>query len=90
MKHQAGIAQRQTIDDTGDKSGSDCNRGSDPQFSGGWIGEEANVFDALRKLVENRDATLQERAAVGRRLDPLGAAIKEANAKRALKVGDRS
>src|SRR5262245_20997906 len=68
MEAEAGMALRQAIDDSRDKSGSDCNRSSNPQFPGRWIGQEANVLDALRQLVKDRDAPSQECTAILGRL----------------------
>ena len=70
LEAEAGIALTQATDYGRDKS-ANCNRSSNSQLPGGWISKEPNVFDTLRQLVEDRDATPQERAAILRRLDSL-------------------
>src|ERR1700704_6637120 len=56
VKAEAGIPLRQATDYGRDKSSSDCNRSSNSQLPGGWIGKESIIFDALRQLVKDRDA----------------------------------
>src|SRR5882762_9353791 len=71
MEAEAGIPLRQATDYGRDKSSGDCNRSSNSQFPGCWISKESNVFEALRKLVKDRDAPPQECAAILGRLDSL-------------------
>src|SRR5262249_49525849 len=48
---------------------------TDPQLSGGRVGQELDVHDALSDLIEDRDATLDDRAAIMRRLNAAPAAV---------------
>jgi len=52
LEAEAGIPLAQATDYGRDKSGSNCNRSSNSQFPGGWIGNEPNILDALRQLVK--------------------------------------
>jgi len=48
---------------------------ADPHFSGGRIGQEFDVPDALPQFIEGGHAALQQRGAVDRRLDALRASF---------------
>src|SRR5262249_32215619 len=53
------------------------------------ISEKLDVLDALAQLVERGKPALEQGLAIGRRLDPLAAAIEQADAERTLQVSDR-
>ena len=89
LKGKAGISLTQAMDDARDESGSDCNRACDPELSSRGVGKELNIFNALSELIENRDAALQQGAAVRRGLDSMGAAVNQAHPKRVFEVCNR-
>src|SRR4051794_40958686 len=79
VKHHAWITSGEPLDDGEDGSTCRVLAARDPQFPRRRIGEEFYVFHALPELIKHRKATLDERAAIWRRLDALRAAIQQAN-----------
>ncbi len=59
------------------------------QISGGGIGEELDIRNALPQFVDDGASPADERETVGRRLNPLRIAIEETNAENGLHIGDR-
>jgi hypothetical protein len=68
-----------------------CDRitASDPQFTGGWIGQELKLGHACPEIVEYGNAAFEQGATVKRGLDPPLVAVEKARAEREFQVGDR-
>jgi hypothetical protein len=64
FKDESGISAGELVDNGGNEAHRDGDRSSNPHFSRRWIGEEFNVLDALPKLIESRDPSIDERAAI--------------------------
>src|SRR3954470_17814793 len=79
----------QPVNDSHDKTGSHRLGTSDADFPHRRISEKLDVLDALPQLVEDRQSSLDERAAVLRRLDAMGASVQERHSERMLQVSDR-
>ena len=79
---------RQPVDDGGNEMRGDGDRASDPQFSGGRIGQEIDVLHALLQLVEGDGGVIQQRARIDRGLDAARIAIEQPDAERGFYIGD--
>jgi hypothetical protein len=49
------------VDGGGDESGGERDRGCDPDFPSGLVGQEFDVLDALPRLVERGNTAFEER-----------------------------
>jgi hypothetical protein len=72
-----------------DKPGNNIFVACDPDFTDRRIGQELDALHALAQFIEYGRSTVEQCAAVRRRLDPLATAIKQAHAECMLQLGDR-
>src|SRR5262249_32994916 len=77
MKEHAWIFPRQAIAHGRNDRHHDRIGRSNADLALGWIGEEIDVLHALPQIVEDRDAALRERQAVGRRHHATATAVDE-------------
>jgi len=86
---EAWILSGEAIDKSREQScGHELDR-ADPQFAGRPIREDLDLADACAQIIEDGDTPLEQCATVKRRVDAFRPAIKETNAERIFKVGDR-
>jgi len=90
LKDEAGISAGEPVDDGANEAHRSGDGSSNSHFPGRWIGEEFNVLDALPELIESRDPSIDDRAAIWSCLDAPRAPIKKTHAKSVLQVCDRS
>src|SRR5262249_54565562 len=74
------------VDHRQDGPGGRVLRASDAQFSGGRVGEEFDIFDALSQFIESSKAAPDDGAAILRRLDAGWATVKETHAQRVFEI----
>ena len=89
MKHDAWKAAGKPVDNRRHEGRGQNVVASDPHVASLGVGEEFNVLHALPQLVEDGDASLEQRSAIGRRLGAMAVAFKQAHAEHMFKVGDR-
>src|SRR5215470_1708735 len=90
LKDQLRILPGQVIDHGRYEAGRHWLGAADAHLARIGVAEELDVPHALLELVEHRNAALEERAAINRRLNAVRAAIEKLHAERVLEIGDRS
>src|SRR5215510_693119 len=91
MKTDVRILPGYPVDDgDNDPDLRDRRSRTNTHLSSGRVRDGFDVFDPLQEFIKNSDASLDESAAIRRRLGAFGAAIEERHAKRVLHVGDGS
>jgi hypothetical protein len=82
------ILQGKPLDHRSKYRGRKGLRAPDAQLSGGRIGHELDLFDALLEIIERSRAALQQREAIHRGLDALWSTVQKPHAERMLEVGN--
>src|SRR5262245_50816495 len=90
METHTWMLRRQSVDDSGYDPNDRGRTSTNTDLSYCRIGDGFYGVDALSELIEDDQASINERTAVGRRLNTLRRAIEQRYSKRCLHVGDGS
>jgi hypothetical protein len=88
MEAEARKFAAESMDNGGEESRIQRLYACDPHFSGGWVGQKFDLFDAMSEFIEHDGAPAKQRAAVDSKLDAFHRTIDEPHLERALKIGN--
>src|SRR5688572_10042705 len=83
------IFAREPVDNGREQAGGNALGAANAQFPTGRIGEKLKLLHAVLEFVENRNAAIDQHAAIRRWLDAVAAAVEQAMPHRVLHIGNR-
>ncbi len=88
MKDDARKAPGESIDSGRNKARGQKWGASDPHFSSRRVGEKFDILHAPAQVIEYGHSTIEQRATILGRLDPLPVAIEQAHTERMFQLRD--